>query len=149
MYGRLMRVPDELIVKYLLLCTDLDPESVAGEPAVEQKRVLAREVVDLYHGDGAGEAVQARFIAVHRKRETPDDVRTIIIPPEFIEDDFVNLPPLLVHLEMAASNSEVRRLIRQGGIRVDGEPVESEEVPRPKLSGKVLQIGRRKFVRLS
>ncbi len=154
MFGKLMRVPDELIAKYLLLCTDLDPSGVArieaglGDGTLhpnEQKRRLAREVVDLYHGAGAGAEAESRFELVHREREIPEDVEEAVLP----EGPFW-LPRLLSELGLASSNAEARRLIEQGGVRIDGETVTdpSAELRREDLVGRVVQVGRRKFVRL-
>ena len=159
MFGKLMRIPDHLIAKYLLLCADLDPEEVAKiqkglaegtHRPVEQKRRLAREVVDLYHGPGAGAEAEARFDLVHKEHEIPEDVAEAPIPESVVRDGRVWLPRLLAVLGLVASNAEGRRTIEQGGVRIAGQPVEDpdSEVPVDSLRGRVLQIGRRKFVRL-
>lgn len=159
MFGKLMRIPDHLIAKYLLLCSDLDPEEVAKiekgladgtQRPVEQKRRLAREVVDLYHGSGAGEQAEARFDLVHKEHEIPEDVAETAIPESVVRDGRVWLPRLLAVLGLVDSNAEGRRTIEQGGVRIAGELVEDpdSEVPVDALRGRVVQIGRRKFVRL-
>jgi len=159
MFGKLMRIPDHLIAKYLLLCADLDPEEVAKiekgladgtHRPVEQKRRLAREVVDLYHGSGAGVEAEARFDLVHKEHEIPEDVVEAPIPESVVRDGRVWLPRLLAVLGLVASNAEGRRRIEQGGVRIAGQPVKDpdSEVPVDSLRGRVLQIGRRKFVRL-
>lgn len=145
MFGRLMRVPDELIEKYAFLCAGMDAASLDGEKPVERKRAMACAVVDVYHGEGSGAQAQERFISVHREHEIPADIDDAPLPA----GDPVFLPRLLSDLGLAASNGEARRLIAQGGVRLEGEPVSAEELPRAKLSGKVLQVGRRKFVRLT
>lgn len=160
MFGRLMRIPDGLIAKYLRLCTPLPAEEVDRIEAglgdgtlnpVEQKRRLAREVVDLYHGAGAGPDAQERFLLVHREREIPEDVEAAEIPPDVVRDDRVWLPRLLAELGLVASNSEGRRAMQQGGVRLDGEPVvdPDAELGAEELRGRVLQVGRRRFVRLA
>lgn len=159
MFGKLMRIPDHLIAKYLLLCSDLDPEEVAKiekgladgtQRPVEQKRRLAREVVDLYHGSGAGEQAEARFDLVHKEHEIPEDVAETAIPESVVRDGRVWLPRLLAVLGLVDSNAEGRRRIEQGAVRIAGELVEDpdSEVPVDALRGRVVQIGRRKFVRL-
>ncbi|MGH2530213.1 MAG: tyrosine--tRNA ligase [Actinomycetota bacterium] len=159
MFGKLMRIPDHLIAKYLLLCADLDPEEVAKieegladgtQRPVEQKRLLAREVVDLYHGPGAGAEAEARFDLVHKEHEIPEEVEEAPIPESVVRDGRVWLPRLLAVLDLVASNAEGRRTIEQGGVRIAGQPVEDpdSEVPVDALRGRVVQIGRRKFVRL-
>ena len=158
-FGKLMSIPDGLIIRYLRLTTDLDPADVdaieAGMadgslPAIEAKRRLAREIVDRYHGAGEGAAAEARFDRVHRDRELPRDVPETPIPGEALEDGRIWLPRLLVALGRAASNGEARRLVEQGGVRLDGEVVDdpSREMPPEELRGRVLQVGRRWFARL-
>jgi tyrosyl-tRNA synthetase len=161
MFGKLVRVPDELIGTYRLLALDFfrDPteaervEEGLAEGSLEpwqEKRRLAREVVDLYRGDGAGEVAEARFDQVHRDRELPDDVPEHPIPQDVVRDGAVYLPKLLSALGLADSNSQARRLIEQGGVKLDGETVTDveEELPVARLRGRVLQVGRRGFARL-
>lgn len=159
MFGKLMRIHDHLIAKYLLLCADLDPEEVAKIEngladgtlrPVEQKRLLAREVVDLYHGPGAGAEAEARFDLVHKEHEIPEDVSVIRIPRSFIEGGQVNVPRLLKFMNLVDSHSEARRLMKQGGVRLQGNPISAEDIPwRDQLLGSVWQVGRRRFVRLA
>ncbi|MBI2238680.1 MAG: tyrosine--tRNA ligase [Actinobacteria bacterium] len=160
MFGKLMSIPDGLIARYLRLCTDLDPEEVDRMEAGladgslhpgEQKRLMAREVVDLYHGPEAGAAAEARFDVVHREREIPDDIGEAEIPPGIErEGGMIWLPRLLTALGLASSNAEARRLIEQGGVKLDGEAVADGEAEfrRQDLEGRVVQVGRRKFLRL-
>ena len=161
MFGKLVRVPDELIATYRLLALDFfrDPtEAERVEKGLEdgsldpwdQKRRLAREVVELYHGQGSGAAAEERFDRVHRERELPEEVREVAIPADVVEDGRVYLPKLLAALGLADSNSDARRLIEQGGVRLDGQPVNAEalEQPASELKGRVLQVGRRGFARL-
>jgi tyrosyl-tRNA synthetase len=159
-FGKLMSIPDGLIIRYLRLTTDLDASEVdaieaelgAGSlPAVEAKRRLAREIVDRYHGAGEGATAEERFDRVHRDREMPREVPERPIPPEAVEGGTVWLPRLLVALGRAGSNGEARRLVEQGGVRLDGEVVDdpSREIPPEELRGRVLQVGRRWFARLA
>jgi tyrosyl-tRNA synthetase len=159
MFGKIMSIGDELIVHYFRLCTALEPAELdriergltdgSLHPA-EQKRRLAREIVRLYHGDDASVAAEQWFDRVHKDREIPEDIEAIPIPATAVKDGKVWLPRLLAEAGLAASNSDARRLIEQGGVRLDGEPITDPdaELPRKDLSGKVLQVGRRKFVRL-
>jgi tyrosyl-tRNA synthetase len=161
MYGKLVRIDDGLIPEYRMLTLDFfrDPseaERVAMGLADgsldpwQEKRRLAREVVELYGGAGEGDRAEARFDLVHKDRLIPDEVPEAEIPAEAIRAGSVWLPRLLVALELAGSNAEARRLIEQGGIRLDGEPVPAAEteIGVAELRGKVLQAGRRSFVRL-
>ena len=160
MFGKLMRIPDELIGKYLRLCT---PSTVGEVDEIErgladrsllpadQKRRLARDVVELYHGAGAGTDAEDAFNRVHRDHALPETVDDIPIPSEAVDDNgVVWLPRLLVALGRASSNSDARRMLQQGGVRLDSEPVMDPdfEAPRDEYLGKVLQVGRRWFGRL-
>lgn len=161
MFGKLARIPDGLIAEYRRLTLDFftdvsESDRVAAGlasgalDAWEEKRRMAREVVDLYHGAGSGERAEARFDSVHREREVPQDVEEAEIPTGAIRGGRVWLPRLLAETGLAGSNAEARRLIEQGGVRLDGEPIlePDAEVSPDDLRGRVLQIGRRRFVRL-
>jgi len=159
MFGKLVRVPDDLISEYRRLTLDFfgDPTEAdrvsAGladgslEPWVEKRR-MARQVVELYHGPGAGEVAEARFDQIHRDHELPDEIEELPIPEDAVRDGAVYLPRLLAGLGLASSNSEARRLLEQGGVRLDGEPLGGEDARPEVLRGHVLQVGRRRFVRL-
>jgi tyrosyl-tRNA synthetase len=160
MFGKLMRVPDELVSRYLRLVASSDPVeadrleaglSSGDVKPVEAKRTMARAVVDTYHGDGAGKEAEARFDRVHRDRELPSDVAEFRIPEEIVRDGTVWLPRLLAACGFASSNAEARRLVEQGAISLDeevlGDP--GAELALDQLRGRVLQRGRRRFVRLA
>ena len=167
MFGKLMRIPDHLIAKYLRLSTSVDPDEVdAIERGLsdgtvhpnEAKRRLAREVVDLYHGSDAGGAAEDRFNVVHRDRETPEEIADVRVPASvFGERDgawVVYVPALLEAMGLVGSRSEARRLQTQGGVRVNGEQEVHEDLrvigePPGQLMGSVWQVGRRKFARLA
>jgi tyrosyl-tRNA synthetase len=167
MFGKLMRIPDGLITKYLRLSTTLDTTEVEdverglADGSVgpnHAKRRLAREVVDLYHGPGTGTAAEQRFDVVHRLHELPEDVPGVIVPaalfgPTDGAASVVYVPALLEALGLVASRSEARRLQAQGGVRMDGEPVPAEDIrvegpPPGQLAGSIWQVGRRRFARL-
>jgi len=161
MFGKLVRVSDDLIPEYRRLVLDFfaDPEEservAAGladgtRDPWREKRRIGREVVDLYHGAGAGQEAEARFDAVHREHEIPQDVPEVEIPPGSLRRGRVWLPRLLADTGLASSNAQARRLIGQGGVRIDGGTVDDPdlELDPAELIGKVLQVGRRKFLRL-
>ncbi len=153
MFGKLMSIPDKLIVQYFELATDVNITEVAaiseglasGElhPG-EVKRRLAREIVDLYHGDGAGQYAEAAFDQIFKRHEIPDDVAGFALSSE----DPVFIPVLLKDAGLVGSSSDGRRMIGQGAVKLDGEIISDMEVPRAALSGSVLQVGKRRFVRL-
>jgi tyrosyl-tRNA synthetase len=167
MFGKLMRIPDRLIPKYLRLTTDDDPGDIdrieraladGSAHPMSEKRALARAVVDRYHGEGQGAAAEARFDRVHRDRQLPDEVPEVPVPATVFDRVdgawAVSVPALLQALGLTESRSEARRLLAQGGVRRDGEPVAEESLPiggEPPgdLGGSVWQVGRRRFARLA
>ncbi|MDP9331405.1 MAG: tyrosine--tRNA ligase [Actinomycetota bacterium] len=159
-FGKLMSIPDGLIPRYMRLCTSLEPPVVdsvekgladgSAHPN-DEKRRMAREIVDLYHGAGAGADAEGRFDLVFREHRIPTDVPTAAIPDDALRDGRVWLPRLLLSVGMAASNGEARRSIEQGAVRIDGEVVTDPgaEYEPDDLRGRVLQSGRRRFIRLA
>jgi tyrosyl-tRNA synthetase len=145
MFGKLMSIPDDAMGDYylLLLGEDLDQTRHPGEA----KRELARRLTDRFHGDGAGTEAEERFDQIHIRREVPDDVRTVRVEPG--PEGKVHLPALMAS-EFEISSSEARRLIGQGGVKLDGEQVDGGafDLDAAELDGKVLQVGKRRFVRL-
>ena len=115
----------------------------AGDP-LEAKLELARFIVRRSHGDEAAQAAEAHFTRVVREGGAPDDVPEIPLP----EGDPVHLPAVIVSLGVG-STSEARRLIQQGGVKVNGEPAGAVDLPRAALAGALLQVGKRRFARLT
>jgi tyrosyl-tRNA synthetase len=154
MYGRVMSLSDSAMPDWFRLASGLGPaqagdvlarlESGALAP-VEAKRELARTVVARFHDEAAGREAEEEFLRVHRRREMPSEIAEAALP----DDEIIYLPGLLVEHLGIASSSEARRLIKGGGVRLDAEPVELLELPRAELAGRVMQVGRRKFVRFS
>src|SRR5438105_13320354 len=103
MFGKLMSIPDELIAKYVELCTDID-DAPDTHPA-ERKRRLARAVVERYHGREAARAAEARFDQVFKRHELPEDIPQAAVPGEAMRDGLVSLPHLLKGVGLAASIS--------------------------------------------
>jgi tyrosyl-tRNA synthetase len=141
-FGKLMRVPDQAMGTYyeLLLDRPLDPE----RPAVESKRALAREISARYHGEEAAREAEAHFDRLHVERGLPDDVEEGVLPDE----DPVHLPAL-IRDHFGLSGAEARRLLAQGGVKLDGEVLDGGEldVAAARLDGAVLQLGKRRFKR--
>jgi tyrosyl-tRNA synthetase len=148
MFGKLMSVPDEAMGTYYELL--LGQEEPGGHPA-EAKRALARRIVDRFHGDEPGRAAEAHFDTVHVDHEVPEDIPEVSLgEAEGVDDREVHLPALIAGaFEM--STSEARRLLTQGAVRLDGEPLDGRrlDLPAGELSGKVLQVGKRRFLRLT
>ena len=159
-FGKVMSLPDEAMTAWFRLCTDLEPSELdsiqAGladgslRPDLAKRR-LASEIVHLYHGEDAAHAAEERFDQVFRQHEVPEDVPETAVPSQAVRDGKVWLPRLLAATGLASSNAEARRLIEQGGVRMDGEPLldPDVELDPTDLAGRILQVGRRRFVRLS
>jgi tyrosyl-tRNA synthetase len=140
-FGRTMRIPDELLPEWYRLVVEAAPP--AGEP-MEVKLALARFIVRRSHGDEAAEAAEAHFTLVVREGGAPDDVPEAALPA----GDPVHLPALLAGV-FGFSTSDARRLIGQGGVKVNGTAVSELDVPRAELAGALVQAGKRRFVRLA
>jgi len=140
-FGKVMSIPDSSLDQWWRLSLDMEPPS--GEP-MEAKLSLARGIVELYHGPEAARAAEEHFTRVVREGRVPDEVPDAALPP----GDPVHLPAVLADA-FGLSTSEARRLIAQGGVKVDGEVVGEFDVPRARLRGKVVQAGKRRFARLS
>jgi tyrosyl-tRNA synthetase len=145
MFGKLMSIPDEVMGQYFLLL--LGEELKPGRHPGEAKRELARRLVDRFHGEGAGRAAEERFDQIHVRGEVPDEIPST--PVRADSDGSVHLPALIAEV-FALSTSEARRLIAQGGVKLDGETLSPDrlDLPAVELGGKVLQVGKRRFVRL-
>ncbi|NMS91344.1 tyrosine--tRNA ligase [Clostridioides difficile] len=151
MYQKSMEIPDELIIKYYNLVTDVHPdevnkiESQLKDGSVNPRDIkmnLAREIVTLYHGKESAKEAEERFKSVFQKGQIPEDIQTIQVKEEGFD-----LIEVLVTNEIVKSKSEVRRLASQGGVKVNGEKVEDLSAI-VKESELVVQIGKKKFVKI-
>lgn len=150
MYGKLMSIHDEMIAQYYRICTDVAEDVIeqtvkdiaAGANPRDTKASLAREIVRIYHGEEAALTAEAAFNKQFRDKERPDDIPTEVVskkPWEPVE--------LLVALKLAESKSEARRLIEQGGVRLNDTKIDGDEIKVK--SGDVIQVGKRRFVKLT
>ena len=152
MYGKAMSIPDELMMRYFMLVTDMsieeqeqlsqDLESGAAHPR-DVKMKLAHTIVRLYHGEEAANFGQEEFVRVFQKHAMPTDI------PEYkvaITDEAVFVPQLLSDAGLTASNGEARRSIKAGAFKIDGEKCNEEHIVLK--DGMVLQVGKRKFIKI-
>jgi tyrosyl-tRNA synthetase len=144
MFGKTMSIPDSLLEQWyvLLLGSPVDP--LIGPR--DAKRALARTLVDRFHGIGAGAAAEAEFDRIHVQRELPEEIPTIELE---LGDGVVHLPAVLSEA-FGISSSEARRTLGQGGVRIDGDVVDGAtlDLPAEGVDGRVLQLGKRRFVRV-
>jgi tyrosyl-tRNA synthetase len=142
MFGRTMRIPDEQLDEWYRLVAERPVP--AGEP-MEAKLALARFITARSWGEQAAAAAEEHFTRVVRRHEAPEDVPEVALPA----GDPVHLPALLVEQLGVGSTSEARRLIQQGGVKVNGAAAGGLDLPRAHLAGALLQVGKRRFARLT
>jgi tyrosyl-tRNA synthetase len=148
MFGRLMRIPDEAMAEYYRL---LLGEAVPAELAPnEAKRALGRRIVERFHGAAAADAAEEHFNRLFVERRAPEEIEDLDLSPYAGEDGVLVHLPVLMADAFGISSSEARRLLKQGGVKLDGEalPADSLDVAPADLDGKVLQAGKRRFRRL-
>ena len=161
MYGKLMSIADEIVPMYYRLCSTLSLDEIDAIDAAfadgtadpyALKRQLARNIVDLYHGAGAGEEAEAAFDAQFKRNEVPDDIAefplSLVVPND---EGKVYLAKLMVDTKIAQSAGEARRLIDGGGVKVDGQAIAAKSYnvdPTLFASGTTLQAGKRRWARL-
>jgi tyrosyl-tRNA synthetase len=150
-YGKAMSIPDEAMLSYYRLVTRLEPPQIAQIEADlksgrlhprDAKMRLAREIVSIFHGDEAAMRAEEHFKTVFQQHELPPDM------PEYRVSGPISLPDLMVAAGAASSKREARRLIEQGGVKLDGQEIKSIEVIVTPGRAQVLQVGRRRFVKL-
>ncbi len=152
MYGKTMSVPDDLILSYFELTTNLSLEEIAklkqamneGENPRNLKMRLAREIVTLYHDKKSAEQAEAEFIEIFANKGLPED-----IPIQKFSKAKINIVELLAESKLVASKGEARRLIEGGGIRVDGNKVATHEEEIDLSTERLLQVGKRKFLKVT
>jgi tyrosyl-tRNA synthetase len=148
MFGKVMRVPDEAMSDYYRLVLGSEPPS--GTLPNEAKRALARGIVERFHDGSAATAAEGHFDRLFVERRTPAEVEDLDLAPFIAADGGrVHLPQLMAGA-FEISSSEARRLIRQGGAKLDGEPIAPDtlDLDPAELDGRVLQAGKRRFRRL-
>lgn len=150
MFEKIMTLPDDLIVKYFELVTDIHPDEVEkikellrdGVNPRDIKMQLGREIVKLYHGKDAVKDAEDRFKLVFQKKEIPDDIKCVEVSKENLD-----LAEIITNNLLVKSKNEFRRLVAQGGVRINGEKlgniedlILSEEM--------IIQIGKKKFIKI-
>jgi tyrosyl-tRNA synthetase len=148
MFGKTMRVPDEAMREYFRLVLGAEVPQ-AAQPN-EAKRLLARGVVERFHDPAAAAAAEEHFNRLFVERGVPDEIEEVDLGPYVGGDGGLVHLPRLMGDAFAISSSEARRLIEQGGVKLDGEPVGagSLDLEPGELDGRVLQVGKRRFRRL-
>jgi len=151
MFGKIMSLNDDLIVKYFELCTDVPMNEIEkikkdlGTDANprDAKARLAREIVALYHGERAAQAAEKEFANIFQKHAKPSDMEE-----QKLAKKEWQLDSLLAALKLASSKSEAQRLISQGAVKVDDKVLIDWRAKVKIKSGTVVQVGKRKFVKI-
>jgi tyrosyl-tRNA synthetase len=156
-YGKSMSIPDELMLKYYELATDISNEGLrqlkegvaAGtvHPR-DAKMKLASTFVRMYHGEQAAEEAEKHFVTVFQQRALPEDIQEVELPVSELEGDRIRIIKLLVVLGLQASNGEARRSIQQGAVKVNEEKVTDINAELVIQSGDIVQVGKRQFARV-
>jgi tyrosyl-tRNA synthetase len=151
MFGKIMSIPDHLIIEYFELLTDISPKEIEeyklkmeeGENPMKYKLRLAKEIVTRYHSKEAADKEEEDFIKVFSKKEIPEEVETF-----FVDSDEINLIDFLKEKNIISSKSEGRRIFEQGGIYVNNERF-SDSSFKVKIDKEVIiKVGKRKFIKV-
>ena len=152
MFAALMALPPEQILPYFELCTDVPPIELleirdhlrAGDGVLALRKRLASEIVRLYHGGTAAQRALAAFEREEQRRERPDGIAEIVVPP----DQPFTLPDLVFFLDLAANKADARRKASEGAVRIDGEVVTDCASIIALRDGMLVQVGRRRYARV-
>lgn len=159
MYGKTMSIPDHLIESWFTLCTDVSLEDIQAirisiESGVlnprDAKRRLAKEIVALYYDKKTADEEDEYFVRTFSKREIPVEAPPVSVPQECVKDGLVGIAQMIHTLGLTESVSEARRLIKGGGVSLDGDRVVDPmaTIMVEEIIGKVLKVGRHRFVTL-
>jgi len=153
MFGKIMSIPDTLILKYFELAAFAEKEELARvENALDDnsinpmalKKELARRIIAMYHNEKAANEAQAAFERVFSRKEIPEDIETT----KLTRGSEIWIVDLLRDNKLVASGGEARRLIEQGGVQIDGEKVLSHEMKIVIEKQLVIKVGKRRFLRI-
>lgn len=151
MFGKVMSVPDNLILKYFWLCTNVSQDELddyhkrieKGANPRDIKIELGKKIVALYHSQVAAEEAAAEFEKVFSKKELPEDM-----PTHTLSKNPITLPELLVEAKLSTSKSDAKRLVEQGGVEIAGAVEKDWRKEITFKEGEVVQAGKRKFVKI-
>jgi len=157
MYGKVMSIPDSLMIRYFELVTDvslneidkikIDLESDNIHPRDVKKR-LAREIVRLYHGQNASLIAEEEFEKIFKKKLYPEEIKELVLKKDNLKEGKIWITELIAISGLVSSKSEARRLIEQGGVRINGEKVSDPNLDLTVEEGMILKIGRLNFIKL-
>lgn len=157
-YGKAMSIPDELMVKYYKLVTDLPHNEVEDmikglenetiHPR-DAKMKIAYTLVRMYHGEEVAKEAENHFKTVFQKGELPDDITVVDIEHNSLNDGKVWIVKLIADLGLVSSNGEGRRMVKQGAVKVNEEKIDDDNLEIVVEQDMIIQVGKRKFVKLN
>ncbi|MEK3722059.1 tyrosine--tRNA ligase [Paenibacillus sp. FSL H8-0034] len=156
-YGKAMSIPDELMPKYYELATSMSNEDLkllqeglldGKVHPRDAKMQLARTFVSMYHGEQAASMAQQHFVTVFQQRALPEDIEEFVVAADALEDGQIGIIKLLVTLGLSASNSEARRSIQQGGVKINEQKIEDLNISLTLQEDDIIQVGKRKFAKI-
>ncbi|GAI79037.1 unnamed protein product, partial [marine sediment metagenome] len=157
MYGKSMSVPDNLMIRYFELVTDVSLDEINKikiglennnlHPRDVKKR-LAREIVKLYHGQSAAIMAEEEFEKVFKNKLYPEEIKELILKKGDLKEGKIWLIKLVALSGVVDSKSEARRLVEQGGLKINGEKVSDTNLDLTVEEGMILKIGRLNFIKL-
>lgn len=152
MFGKMMSIKDELIGKYFLLCTDVSVEEIESlEKGIKSgdlnprdvKLQLSREIVSIYHGEESAKRAEEEFIKIFSQKELPTEIE------EFpLKNGKINILDLMEEAKLAKSRGEAKRLVEQGGVKIDDKVIEHWDGEIEFKGGEVIQVGKRRFLKI-
>ena len=147
-YGKLMSVPDDLMIRYYELLTEENLQEIRAMHPMEAKQRLALLLVRQLHGQEAAQSAQDRFNQIFRKREIPEEVREFKVPAALLKEGKVFPVDLLAESGIAPSRAEAKRLLQQGAVDLDGRRLSDPQIPVVVKSGSILKVGKRQFLKV-
>ncbi len=157
-YGKSMSIPDELMVKYIKLVTDLPHDEVSNmvqgletetlHPR-DAKMKLAFTLVRMYHGEEAAIGAENHFKTVFQKGALPEDIPAMEVDQAQLTDGKAWIVKLISELGLVPSNGEGRRMVKQGAVKIDGIKVEDADAEVEVKQDMVIQVGKRKFAKIT
>ena len=154
-FGKVMSISDTLMWRYFELVSFASNAEIErhrqavteGANPRDIKFLLARELVERFHGASAGEAAQQEFIARFQKDRLPDELPEVTVPAG--DEGQIGLPLVLKEAGLTASTSEAHRMLKQGAVRIDQERVSDPKLKLDRGAVLVLQVGKRRFARVT
>jgi tyrosyl-tRNA synthetase len=157
MYGKVMSVPDNLMVRYFELVTDVSLDEINKikiglenndlHPRDVKKR-LAREIVKLYHRQSAAITAEEEFEKVFKNKLYPEEIKELEIKKDILKDGKRGIVNLVKDSEILGSTGEAIRMVRQGGVRVNGKKISDPHIDLTVKDGMIIKIGRLNFIKL-